>query len=130
MRQIVLNGDVVTGVFYNTASDLSRGTVLDPSDTVELGWIQAADGTFSDPAVTPAIPTSISPRQARLQLLAEGNLDAINALIAASPQTYQIAWEFASMILRTDAVVQALEANSPYNTDAKMDVFFLSASKL
>lgn len=59
-----------------------------------------------------SVPVSISPRQARLVLLAGGLLAAVEAAIAAMPapegDAARIEWEYATEIRRDSALLEAL----------------------
>lgn len=83
-----------------------------------------------DPATLPEpVPTSVTPRQARLALLAAGKLTQANAAVAASDEETQLAWEFAGSVMRNDAGVVSLGAAIGLDTTA-LDDLFRTASKL
>lgn len=83
-----------------------------------------------DPAtLPPPVPDRVSPRQARLALLAIGKLDAANAAIEKSGDATKIAWEFSSYVLRNDPDVIAL-ASAVGLDDSALDQLFIKAAKL
>lgn len=98
---------------------------------VEEGWLW--DGsTFTAPVMPEpeiVIPSSISMRQCRLQLLADGLLDTVNNQVSAMDQASQISWEYATDVNRSDPLTGAMQIILGLN-DAQMDAMFLSASRL
>lgn len=97
------------------------------------GSVVEGDSYFirtADPSKLPErVPASVTPRQARLALLAVGKLDAANAAVAASDDATKVAWEFASTIIRNDPGVVAL-AKVIGLDDAALDDLFKAADKL
>lgn len=79
------------------------------------------------PAPAPQVPSSVSPAQARLALLAAGLLDDVEAAVAAGPRAMQIAWQNASVIERDSPTVAAL-AGALGLTDAQLDELFTTAA--
>ena len=79
------------------------------------------------PAPPSAVPTSISPAQARLALLHAGLLDQVEAAVAAGDRATQIAWEMATVIERSSPTVVALSAALGL-TDAQLDALFTTAA--
>lgn len=83
-----------------------------------------------DPATLPApVPPSVSPRQARLALLAVGKLDAANAAVAQADAATKIAWDFSNEVRRDDPGVIALAGVVGFSLD-QLDQLFRDASKL
>ena len=77
---------------------------------------------------------TITMRQCRLQLLAIGLLDSVDAAIAAIPdaaqrRAAQIEWEYAATVERSSAWVQTL-AGALGLTAAQLDTLFAEAAKL
>jgi hypothetical protein len=106
----------------------------------DLVWVEApgdvaigdeyAEGQFEHPQApmpVSAIPTSISPAQARLALLGAGLLDQVEAAVAAGSRATQIAWEMATVIERSSPTVVALSAALGL-TDAQLDDLFTTAA--
>lgn len=83
-------------------------------------------------APTPEIPQSVTMRQARLALLQQGKLSAVNAAIAALPgadgDAARIEWEFSSTVERNRPLVQALAATLEMTEPQLDDLFTLAAS--
>ena len=74
------------------------------------------------------VPQSITPLQAKLQLLKLGLLDEVEALVTGD-RTAQLYWEYASVVERDNAVL-LLMANSIGLTSEQVDEMFIEASKL
>jgi hypothetical protein len=71
----------------------------------------------------------ITPRQCRLQLLAEEKLDDVEAAIDTMGAAAKIEWEYALEVKRTYTLVAAMQQLFQW-TDAEMDDFFTEAGKL
>jgi hypothetical protein len=89
-------------------------------------WLAA--GNTPDPyiAPTPATPTQVTMRQARLALNAAGLLSAVQATVDAGDEATKINWEYASTVDRNDALVMAL-APAIGLTSAQLDALFTQA---
>ena len=74
------------------------------------------------------VPQSITPLQAKLQLLKLGLLDEVETLVTGD-RTAQLYWEYASIIERDNAVLLSM-ANSLGLTSEQVDDMFIEASKL
>ena len=74
------------------------------------------------------VPQSITPLQAKLQLLKLGLLDEVEALVTGD-RTSQLYWEYASVVERDNAVLLSM-ANSIGLTSEQVDEMFIEASKL
>ena len=74
------------------------------------------------------VPKSITPLQAKLQLLKLGLLDEVEALVTGD-RTSQLYWEYASVVERDNAVL-LLMANNMGLTSEQVDEMFIEASKL
>lgn len=77
----------------------------------------------------PPVPASVTPRQARLALLAAGMLDTANAAVAASDKPTQIAWDYATTIERANPVIAAM-AGTLGLTAAQVDDLFRAAAQI
>ncbi|MBP0492152.1 hypothetical protein [Roseomonas indoligenes] len=102
------------------------------SQSIGEGWLY--DGsTFTAPAPVEApedpVPTSITPRQARLALLQAGLLDEVDAAVAAAGRAAQLEWEYATIVERNGALVERLAAGIPL-TDQQVDDLFRAAAAL
>lgn len=74
------------------------------------------------------VPQSITPLQAKLQLLKLGLLDEVETLVTGD-RTAQLYWEYASIIERDNAVL-LLMATQLGLTSEQVDEMFIEASKL
>lgn len=77
----------------------------------------------------PSVPASISPRQVRLLLLQKNMLADVENMIAQQDQATQITWQYATVFLRNDPLLNRLAANLGL-TDVEIDQFFNEASQL
>lgn len=83
-----------------------------------------SDGAFGPALAAPAapVPQAVTARQARLQLLDLGKLDAVAAALAALPspqrEQAQIEWEFATQIDRASPLVALLGKKLKLDLDA------------
>ena len=75
------------------------------------------------------VPQSVTPRQARLALLAAGHLAAVNAAVAAAGPHAQIDWDYALEIRRDNARIASMAAGLGL-TDAQIDDLFRAAAVL
>lgn len=73
--------------------------------------------------------TSVSARQFKLQLLAMGLLDDVEAWVAAQPKAVQIAFEYSGTFVMDDPVMQQGFADMGF-TDEQVVAFFQAASEL
>lgn len=70
----------------------------------------------------------ITPRQCRLQLLAEEKLDDVEASIDSMGAAAKIEWEYALEVKRTYSLVAAMQQLFSWS-DAETDTFFTEAGK-
>ena len=74
------------------------------------------------------VPTTISPRQARLALNTAGLLDDVEAAVATNKE-YQIFWEYSLEIKRDDTILNTMTAALGM-TERQVDDLFIAAGKL
>jgi hypothetical protein len=101
------------------------------NDNVSHEW-SFADGEWTAPIeieVLAQVPSVISMRQARLQLLVQNLLDDVDFAILAMSQAAQIEWEYATEVRRDNPLVLALQTALSM-TDSDMDLFFELAAKI
>lgn len=79
-------------------------------------------------APPPPVPTTVTPRQARIALLQAGLLDAVEAAIAASDRQTQLTWEYAVEFRRDDALINGIGTQLNL-TSEQIDALFWSASQ-
>lgn len=75
------------------------------------------------------IPDTITPRQCRLQLLAEDKLGTVQAAIGSMGESAKIEWEYALEIKRNYSLVLAMMQLFQW-TEADADAFFVEAAKI
>lgn len=101
-------------------------------DDVQVGW-SFANGEFAAPqAPRAAVPQSVSMRQARLALLAAGQLQAVEDAIDAIPdaetrQATRVDWDYATTVERNSGAVELLAAALNMNEET-VDALFTDAA--
>lgn len=130
-----------TNGFYSTKI---HGTNV-PDDAVEITTEEYAvliDGQASGKRITHdengqpilatpdsviAVPTKITMRQCRLQLLADGVLDQVETAIAGMDRAVQIEWEYGTVVDRTNPLIPALMTILAWDND-RADQFYTEAA--
>lgn len=125
----------------------AAGVIIQIEDITEKGiaegyqpdgtWIEAGDnwtggGTVIDSVYTapaPAIPDRVTARQFKLQLLASGLLDPVEAWISAQDRAIQVAYANSGTFVRNEPMLQAGFAGLGL-TEEQGDAFFLSAASI
>lgn len=74
------------------------------------------------------VPTSITPRQARLKLLETDLLDNLEAVITTN-RAWKIEWEYATEVERDSPLIDAVASQAGLTVE-QIDQMFLEASKL
>jgi hypothetical protein len=72
---------------------------------------------------------SVSSRQFKLQLLAAGMLDQVDAWISTQPRAVQIAYEYSGTFVRNSPMMQA-GFKAMGSTPEQIDEFFAAAAQL
>lgn len=121
---------------------VENGVVIqsDRTGLVPEGYIEAPewvapgctfDGSeFAIPApLPPRVPESVSARQFKLQLLAAGLLDDVEAWITAQDRAIQIAYANSGSFVRTEPMMQAGFAALGF-AEEQIDAFFTAATAL
>lgn len=80
-------------------------------------------------AAAALIPGSVSARQFKLQLLAAGLLDQVDAWVAAQDQAVQIAYANSGTFVRGEPMMQQGFTDLGFTT-AQIDAFFTAAALL
>lgn len=93
--------------------------------TEDPDWLPPPPG----PALPPTVPESVSARQFKLQLLAAGLLDDVEAWIASQDRAIQIAYANSGSFVRSEPMMQAGFAALGF-AEEQIDAFFTAASAL
>lgn len=113
---------------YETKADRDK---FGPAELVEMSAAEI-DAHINPPVVT-AVPSIVTMRQARLALLADGKLAAVETAINALPEPQRsaarIEWDYSSEVHRDRAFVQMLGAALGLDSDA-LDALFTQAASL
>lgn len=101
-----------------------------PFAVIGRGDIVDADTIQWPPAPTPPVPVpqTVTMRQASLTLLEAGLLDDVEALVATLPRAYQIEWERASTVERTNPLVEIVRQQKGMTTRQIDDLFVAAAT--
>jgi hypothetical protein len=100
-------------------------TVVGTGEIVEADTIQWPE----PPAPIVPVPQSVTMRQAARALLDADLLDDVEALVATLPRAYQIDWERASVVERSNPLVEIVRQQKSM-TDAQIDDLFITAATL
>lgn len=121
---------------YWQAIDGDAETLLStyPAGTVNVPLKPGADYEWQDGAwihVTPppVIPERVTSRQFKLQLLAAGLLDQVEAWVASQDQAVQIAYANSGTFLRTEPMMATGFAALDFTSD-QIDAFYIAAAAL
>ena len=131
--------EVGEGGGYFDASRVLWDTRTDgPLPEIELGGMVREGNVIvfnqlrmdaSTAAMTPAVPTQVTMRQARLALLGAGLLDTVETAIMAAGPAAKIEWEYAQEVQRASGLVPAM-AIALGMTEAQIDALFVTAATL
>jgi hypothetical protein len=129
-------GAVVNRIVLEAAEGYSAPdglTLLQETDTpYDIGGTVLA-GVYTPPKA-PALPpaptvTSVTPRQARLALLAAGLLDKVESAVAAAGGATKITWDYATAVNRDDPMIASI-GSALSLTSAQIDALFTQAAIL
>ncbi|ASR06693.1 hypothetical protein CHY08_05940 [Rhizobium leguminosarum bv. viciae] len=93
------------------------------------GQVTYGDENLPDLSPLPTPVESVSARQFKLQLLAAGLLDQVDAWVASQSKAVQIAYEYSGTFVRTEPMMAAGFAAMGV-TEEQIDDFFAAASQL
>ena len=109
-----------TGEIINTSTPadwMGKTSIVPPPFNAANQGAFFREGAWVVETAVPVVvvPTSVTPRQARLALLQIGKLDAVSAALTAIPDparrtAAQIEWEYATVIERNSPLVTSLAA--------------------
>lgn len=77
----------------------------------------------------PIVPTSVSMRKAELQLLEDGLLDDIEALIETLPRSAQIEWRRATEVERSHPLVEVVRVQKGLTVEQIDELFIKAAAR-
>jgi hypothetical protein len=116
-------------------SSAAGSYVTDIPDDVEPTRILSEDeltdvlAAYGLPGPAVRVPSSVSARQFKLQLLADGLLDQVEAFVASQGKAVQIAFEYSGSFVRSEPMMAAGFA-ALGKSAADVDAFFMAAAKL
>lgn len=90
--------DIPCAMWLSDAQTNQYLTDHDALPAIIATWADDAARRFYD-------ENTVTPRQVRLALLAEGLLDAVEAYVASQPRAVQLEWEYAGEIRRDNALM-------------------------
>lgn len=116
--------------FKNTIIDTSKEEYKNFPDFLNGHiFIEYNNGFVTqEPKSTILVPSTITIRQARLQLLEVGLLDDVEALVSQD-RKWQIEWEYATEVERISPLIESVKEAMSL-TDEQIDNMFIAASKL
>ncbi len=128
-----------TGEHINTSTPadwMGKTSIVPPPFNAANQGAFFREGVWVVETAVPVVimPTSVTPRQARLALLQIGKLDAVSAALTAIPDparrtAAQVEWEYATVIERNSPLVTSLAAGLGL-TAADIDALFEAASRI
>lgn len=96
------------------------------------GAVTVIDMTDEEIAAIPEYdpsPSSVSARQFKLQLLAAGLIDGVDAWVAQQPRDVQIAYEYSGTFVKDSPMMQEGFTAMGFTTQ-QLDAFFEAAAQL
>ena len=105
-------------------------TGTDPqADFGGMQYVEASNSIIAIPPPAPPPVTSVTPRQARLALLAAGLLDQVQSAVDVAGGATKITWEYATEFDRNDPLIITF-GTSLNLTSAQIDALFVQAATL
>jgi hypothetical protein len=115
-----------------------EGAAIIPLDPINadyaayLAWLGEGNTPGAPPPVFEVVPAIVTMRQARLELLAAGKLNAVGAAIASLPadqkEVAQIEWDYSATVERGSELVALLGAALGFDA-VELDALFTAAAK-
>jgi hypothetical protein len=122
-------GIVINIIVADLDFEIPGMSLVEASEGAAIGG-SYADGAFTPPEPVPApVPDRVTARQFKLQLLAAGLLDQVEAWIASQSQAVQIAYNNSGTFVRNEPMMQAGFAALDF-TSQQIDAFFTAAAAL
>ncbi|MHA6684499.1 hypothetical protein [Mesorhizobium sp. A556] len=132
IRAAIIKSGVVKNV-VNVETEgfaVSRGwIILGQYQVCGTGWTYDGETFSPPPPEPPTIPDRVTSRQFKLQLLAAGLIDDVEAWIAAQDRAIQIAYETSGTFLRSEPMMQAGFAGLGYSPE-QVDAFYSAAAEI
>lgn len=113
----------------DAANAFPSATIVSAVDGGSIGDTWDGARFISPPAPPVPVPQSVSMRQAARALFDAGLLDEVESLVATLPRAYQIDWERASIVERSNPLVEIVRQQKSM-TDAQIDELFITAATL
>lgn len=126
---------------FDGAVEISEAQYQAALNGMMTGKIVTVDGGFAvvdppappapepEPEPEPGVPSSVSARQFKLQLLAAGLLDGVEGWVAQQERSIQIAYANSGSFVRDEPMMQTGFAALGFSPE-QIDAFFLAASTL
>lgn len=109
---------------YITVNGVTR--LMTPEESAELEALQ-------NQPIVEAVPTSVTMRQCRLQLFAEGLLSSVDAVIETLDEPLKtkakIEWEYGATVERHSTVTSMIGLGLG-KSESELDTMFIAANKL
>jgi len=102
---------------------------MTPADRAAWGLVELPEPEAPLTPAPPAVPSSITPLQARKALRAAGLKTQVDALLAAAPEEVREEWEYATAVERNHPTLLSLAAALPL-TEQQLDELFIAAGAL
>lgn len=125
-HQLNTKNEIINTIVVDSLDDFPR--LVDASIGGGIGD-SIIDGVLILRPVIAIIPQSVSMRQAARALLDAGLLDDVDALVATLPRAYQIDWQRAGTVERSNPLVEIVRQQKSM-TDAQIDDLFIAAATL
>ena len=130
---VIENGKVARVIVVDTDA---QGAIINfPADGLVLSDVAAVGDTYTNgqfvrppvEVIPPSVPTSVTPRQARLALLAAGLLDKVEAAVTSAGGATKVTWDYAAVINRSDTLISTIGTSLNLTSD-QIDVLFKYAA--
>ncbi|WRH62028.1 MAG: hypothetical protein RSE12_16900 [Fuscovulum sp.] len=141
MRYAIIENGIVANIALADAPLAENWIELPEDSEAQIGWTYARKKFTAPPPPPPIIPSSVTPRQARLALAWAASPDPayphmlgmVEALFDGLPEPQKtvakISWEYSTVIERSNPLIAQLQTLVGL-TDEEIDALFIAASKL
>jgi hypothetical protein len=104
-----------------------RGDTLADLEWLDTAQTAPTQAEIDAQLARASVPTSVTPRQARLALLSVGLLDKVETAVNAAGGATKITWDYATEVRRDDPMITTI-GSSLGLTDAALDLLFRQAA--